>query len=119
MVYNVDGTQNSRGSITHEVILMMSHKGHWEKVTFEICELGRVNIIIGHTWLTKHNPEIDWASGEIEFTQCSPEYNVVKSEKKKATKKKQKAQAFIYLPSMEEDEDDEEREDYLYFEEAS
>ena len=118
LVYNVDGTQNSRGSITHKATLMMSHKGHWEKITFEICDLGKVNII-GHTWLIKHNPEIDWVSGEIEFTWCPPECNVAKSEKKKATQKKRKAQDFTYLLSMEEDEDDEEKKDYLYFEEAS
>ena len=33
-VYNVDGTLNQGGSITHEVTLMMSHKGHKEKVVF-------------------------------------------------------------------------------------
>ena len=119
LVYNVDGTQNSRGSITHEAMLMMSHKEHQKKITFELCDLGKVNIIIGHTWLTKHYPEIDWISGEIEFTQYPPECNVAKSKKKKATWKKWKAQAFTYVSSMEEDEDDEEKEDYLYFEEAS
>ena len=43
-VYNVDGSQNSVGSITHEATLIMIHKGHREKVTFEICDLGKVNL---------------------------------------------------------------------------
>ena len=40
-VYNVDGTLNHGGSITHEATLMMSHKGHKEKATFEVCDLGK------------------------------------------------------------------------------
>ena len=68
LVYNVDGSRNSVGSITHEATLIMIHKGHREKVTFEICDLGKVNLIIGYTWLKKHNPEINWNTGEIKFT---------------------------------------------------
>jgi len=30
-VYNVDGTLNQGGSITEEITLMISHKGHKEK----------------------------------------------------------------------------------------
>ena len=68
LVYNVDGSHNSVGSITHEATLIMIHKGHRKKVTFEICDLGKVNLIIRYTWLKKHNPEIDWNTGEIKFT---------------------------------------------------
>ena len=59
LVYNVDGSQNSIGSITHEAMLIMIYKGHREKVTFKICDLGKVNLIIGYTWLKKHNLEIN------------------------------------------------------------
>ena len=68
LVYNIDGSYNSVGSITHEAMLIMIHKGYREKVTFEICDLRKVNLIIGYTWLKKHNPEIDWSTGEIKFT---------------------------------------------------
>ena len=69
-VYNVDGTLNIGGSITHEATLTMIHKGHKEDVTFEICDLGKVNLIIGFTWLQKHNPEINWLTGEITFSDA-------------------------------------------------
>ena len=72
-VYNVDGTLNISGSITHEATLTMIHKGHKEDVTFEICDLGKVNLIIGFTWLQKHNPEINWLTGEITFSRCPKE----------------------------------------------
>ena len=59
LVYNVDGSCNSVGLITHEATLIMIHKGHRKKVTFEICDLRKVSLIIGYTWLKKHNPEIN------------------------------------------------------------
>ena len=69
-VYNVDGTLNQGGSITHETTMMMSHKGHCEKAVFKVCNLGKSNIIISFTWLKKHNLEIDWKTGNIWFTRC-------------------------------------------------
>jgi len=105
-VYNVDGTLNQGGLITHEVILMMSHKGHKEKAVFEVCDLGKSTIIIGYTWLEKHNPTVDWKTGDIKFTRCPRECNV-------ATKKRKqkKASAFKYKASVEEvDEEAEEKE---------
>ena len=76
-VYNVDGTLNQGGLITHEVTLMLSHKGHKEKAVFEVCDLGKSTVIIGYTWLQKHNPTIDWKTGDIKFTRCPRECNVV------------------------------------------
>ena len=87
LVYNVDSSRNSVGSITHEAMLIMIHKGHREKIRFEICDLGKVNLIIGHTWLKKHNLEIDWSTGEIEFMRCPSECNMAKPEKRKTAYK--------------------------------
>ena len=115
LVYNVDGSHNSIGSITHEATLIMIHKGHREKVTFEICDLEKVNLIIEYTWLKKHNPEIDWSTGEIEFTLCPSECNMAKLKKKKAACK---ARAFKYKASVEEVEDEED-EECSFFEEGS
>ena len=107
-VYNVNGSRNSVGSITHEATLIMIHKGHREKVMFEICDLGKVNLIIGYTWLKKHNTEINWTTGEIDFMRCPAERNMAKPEKKKATCK---TCAFKYKALVEEVNDDEEDEE--------
>ena len=32
--------------------------------------------IIGHTWLFRHNPEIDWQKGTVSFTRCPPKCHV-------------------------------------------
>jgi len=105
-VHNIDGMLNQGGSITHEVTLMLSHKGHKEKAVFEVCDLGKSTVIIGYTWLQKHNPTIDWKTGDIKFTRCPREYNVaIKKHKQK------KALAFKYKASVEEVDDDAEEEE--------
>jgi hypothetical protein len=67
-VYNIDGTQNMGGSITEEITLMLSHKGHKEKAVFKVCDLGKATLIIGHPWLHKHNPEINWHTSKVKMT---------------------------------------------------
>jgi hypothetical protein len=69
-VQNVDGTTNQGGSVTHKVDLIMSFKGHKERATSDICDLGNIDAIIRTPWLRKHNPEINWTTGEVEFTRC-------------------------------------------------
>ena len=75
-VYNVDGMLNQGGSITEEITLMMSHWGHKEKAIFEVCNLGKAMLIVGHPWLRKYNPEIDWKMGEVKLTHCPSECNM-------------------------------------------
>ena len=71
-VRNVDGTENSRGAITHEVEVNMFYKGHVERVRMDVCELGKTNVILGMLWLATHNPEIDWEKEDIRMTRCPP-----------------------------------------------
>lgn len=59
-VHVIDGRPISSGNITQEVTLAMSMDGHHEKVTFDLCALGKYPIILGMTWLRKHNPKVDW-----------------------------------------------------------
>ena len=53
-VYNINGSVNRGGSITEEVTLILSYQGHKECTVFEVCDLGKSNLIIGYTWLHKH-----------------------------------------------------------------
>jgi hypothetical protein len=82
-VFNVDGSPNSAGPITEEIDLMISHKGHRERVTFKVTNLGKTNVILGQFWLHKHNPEVDWRTGEVKFTRCPRECNVWLKEQSK------------------------------------
>ena len=71
-------------------------------------DLGKCPLIIGFTWLHKHNPDINWRTGNIEFTWCPSECNIAKA-------KKRRAKAFKYKASIEEDVDeDNEFDDYTW-----
>ena len=69
-VKNVDGTGNSGGAITYEVEVNMFYKRHVERVQMDVCELGKMNVILGMPWLAVHNSEIDWERGEVRMTRC-------------------------------------------------
>jgi len=58
-VMNVDGTHNKGGDITHEVMCNIYYKGHRERARFDVCNLGRTEVILGMPWLAAHNPEIN------------------------------------------------------------
>jgi len=87
-VMNVDGTHNSGGNITHKVVCNVYYKGHRKRARFDMCSLGRTEVILGMPWLTAHNPEIDWESGEVKLTRCPPWCGKSNEESKKEEQKK-------------------------------
>jgi len=58
MVRNVDGTNNSRGAITHQVEANMYYKDHVERMRIDVCNLGKTEVILGMPWLQAHNLKI-------------------------------------------------------------
>ena len=70
LVYNVDGTHNSAGDITHYAEIVIDFQGHQEKVKAEITDLGRHQMILGYTWLKHHNLDINWETGQVKMTCC-------------------------------------------------
>jgi len=71
-VYNVDGTLNEAGSITEVVDLILRYQNHSEQTLFAVAGLGKQKLILGHSWLRKHNPKIDWVTGEVKMSRCPP-----------------------------------------------
>jgi len=71
-VYNVDGTLKEAGSITEVVDLILRYWNHSERTLFDVTGLGKQKLILGHSWLRKHNPEIDWVTGEVKMSRCPP-----------------------------------------------
>src|SRR5882724_2185953 len=43
---------------------------HSERSTFHVTGIGRMTIILGHTWLVEHNPKIDWSTGKVCMNRC-------------------------------------------------
>ena len=69
-VYNIDGTRNATRSITHCAEIIIKVQEHREKVTAEVTDLGKNQMILSYTWLLHHNPEIDWTTGIVKMTRC-------------------------------------------------
>ena len=46
-VTNMDGSNNNGGDITHEVECNVYYKGHQERMKFDVCNLGRTEVILG------------------------------------------------------------------------
>jgi len=69
-VRNMNGMNNSRGTITHQVKCNMFYKGHVERIRIDVCDLEKTEVILGIPWLTAHNLEINWETEEVKITRC-------------------------------------------------
>ena len=76
-VFNTDGTKN--GEVTRIVPLEIEINGHKEQLEVAVTDLNRMDMFLGHDWLVKHNPEVNWKNGTIRFTRC-PESCTIKHE---------------------------------------
>ena len=91
VVRNVDGTNNSEGAITHQVECNVYYKGHMERMRMDICDLGKMEVILGMPWLAAHNPEINWETREVKITRCPPLCGGVKGREKEQKRMKRVA----------------------------
>jgi hypothetical protein len=41
-----------------------------EVFSFAVTNTSKTDLIIGYDWLCKHNPSIDWHTGDITFNHC-------------------------------------------------
>jgi len=70
LVRNIDGTVNIEGAITYQVECNMFFKEYIERVRINVCNLERIEVILGMPWLAVYNLEIDWKKREIKITKC-------------------------------------------------
>ncbi len=63
-VYNADRTRNQGGSITQYAEIRLIVRDHTEQIDLAVTELGDRQIFLGHDWLARHNPIINWKSGD-------------------------------------------------------
>ena len=72
-LYNADGSPNEIGKITEAIDLVVQYKGHRSRSKFYVSSIGHKVIVLRHTWLAEHNPDINWRTGEVKMTRC-PDY---------------------------------------------
>jgi len=69
-VRNVDGSFNKEGPIENTVEVNIYYQGHRERTEIDVIEGQKWSVILGMLWLARHNPEIDWKTGEVKMTRC-------------------------------------------------
>jgi len=67
-VFNVDGTEN--GEVTKVAPLEIEINRHKEILEVTVTDLDETDIFLGHDWLVKHNPEVNWKNGTIRSIRC-------------------------------------------------
>jgi hypothetical protein len=65
IIYNIDGTPNKAGSITHKCPIKLQFKDEQKTVDFFVTNLGQDRIVLGFPFLKEFNPEINWETGVI------------------------------------------------------
>src|SRR5258707_9698371 len=68
LMCNVDGSANENGSVMEEVHVTLHFRCHSERAHLAVTNLGQQTVIIGHSWLTFHNLEVDWAAQKVLMT---------------------------------------------------
>ena len=73
-VRNVDNMLNYVGPIVDTVEVKIFFKGYKERMSIDVIGGQKWSIILGMSWLRRHNPEIDWKIGEVKMIRCPDEY---------------------------------------------
>jgi hypothetical protein len=97
--YNVDGTENKRGTINAYINLKFKPGDRKFNERFYVTGLGKQRVILGFSWLHKYNPIINWKKGEITFKPFRIDWRRLMEKGKQIRQEKQ--------PRMEEVVDDE------------
>jgi len=67
-VFNADGTKN--GEVTRVAPLEIKINSYKKQLEAAVMDLDGTDMFLGHDWLVKHNPEVNWKNGTIRFTRC-------------------------------------------------
>jgi len=69
-IINADSTPNKTRQITEYVQAYVEIGSHKMTQHLFVTNLGNKEMMIGYSYLYKHNPNIDWRKGQWEFTRC-------------------------------------------------
>ncbi len=70
-IWNVDGTHNQDGAISHFTDLQVRTRNETKTLRFLITNLGRDEVILGYPWLTAFEPIIHWKDATLD-KKCQP-----------------------------------------------
>jgi len=67
-VFNTNGTKN--GEVTRISPLKVKVNGHKEQIDIVVTDPNGTDMFLGHNWLVRYNPEVNWKEETIQFTRC-------------------------------------------------
>ena len=70
-IWNVDGTHNQDGTISHFTDLQVRTGTETKTLRFLITNLGKDEVILGYPWLTAFEPVIHWKDATLD-KECQP-----------------------------------------------
>ena len=65
-IWNIDGTTNKAGNLTHFVDLLVQTKGQEKKMRFLVTDLGEEEVILGYPWLAMFKPQFSWKDAVVD-----------------------------------------------------
>ena len=65
-IWNIDGTTNKAGALTHCVDLEVRTGNRQEIMKFLVTDLGREDLILGYPWLSTFEPKFRWRDASID-----------------------------------------------------
>src|SRR6266481_7920589 len=75
LMHNINSSPNENGSVTEEVHITLRFRHHSKRAHLMVANLRQQMVIIGHSWLTLHNLEVDWVSQKVSMMRCPPSCN--------------------------------------------
>src|SRR5258708_6134785 len=75
LMHNINSSTNENGSVMEEVHITLCFRHHSERAHLAVANLRQQTVIIGHSWLTLHNLEVDWVSQKVLMMRCPPSCN--------------------------------------------
>jgi len=70
---NIDNSFNKEGPIKYIVEVNIYYQGYRERTEIDVIGGQKWNVILEMPWLARHNPEIDWKTGEVRMMRCLEE----------------------------------------------
>ena len=79
-VFNTDGIKNEE--VTRVASLEIEVNSYKEQLEVAVIDLNRMDMFLGHDWLVKHNPEVNWKNRAIKFMRylesCTMKYKDIR-----------------------------------------
>ena len=72
-VRNMDGSLNKEGPMVNIMEVNIYYQRHRKRTEIDVIGGQKWTVILGMSWLARHNPEIDWRTGEVKITRFPEE----------------------------------------------